>query len=362
MITRFNPAVPYALLGAITVILLGMAFLIVSIVDGIPRSDDTVPLLLGNRPEVISHLTDGQGDPQPFSFLVVGDTRTSNTFEHFYESEALDLTPDFGVILGDFIADPELNRHRFFMDEFSEWGMTFPFFLIPGNHDIVTRHTREPGRLTDPFLQQDFERIYGPTDFSFVYRGCLFIGLNDLYGTGYIDYARNVLSHRPGDIRMTFVLMHVPPLALSPMISSRGVKGEKEFINLMEIYDVDYVIMGDFHSYFRGDRNHTKYIITGGGGGALYEGTTRSFHHVILLMVDPRNRQVDEIVYPIKEVMDLGDDIEIVMMCQVYPFFEGHPIVWVVILCIVTVFLGGLYAFIIVRTIRKRRHPSPPRA
>ncbi len=335
---------------------------LVSILLGISRTDITVPPLLGNRPEVISRLTDGPADARPFSFLVVGDTKSSNTFEHFYEDAALEATPDFGVMLGDFVADPELNRHRFFMEEFAEWGMTFPFFLIAGNHDIVTRHTRKCDRLTDPFLEQDFERVYGPTNFSFIYRGCLFIGLDDLYGTGYIDYARDVLSRRPQDVLMTFVFMHIPPKSLSPMIRVRIIEGEQDFMDLMEIYKVDYVIMGDFHSYFRGDDKHTKYIITGGGGSPLYEGTTRSFHHLILMVVDTQNKQVDEIIYPINSVFDLGDDLEIVMTCKLYPFFEERPILWATVFSVGTVIFGGLFVFVAARIVRKRRGAGSPGA
>jgi len=342
-------------------VLIVAAFVVASILYGWSWSKVTPPALLGNKAENISRFTDGQSEPQPFSFLVVGDPRSSTIFEEFYQSARFDVTPDFGVILGDFVAFPAVNRHRFFIGELGEWGLKFPIFLVAGNHDFARkndyagnrRHERNLNRLYDPFYREDFEKTYGPVNFSFVYRGCLFIILNDVYTTEYLDFLRRALEERPSDVIITFVFMHIPPRSLSSMVQARAMDGEEEFMRLMDRYNVDYVFSGDFHSYFRADRAHTKYIVSGGGGSEL-RGGGRGFHHVLLMTVNPQKDQVDEVIYSIKPVFDPGDKIEIVMICGVYPVFEKHRLIWTVILSLVMIMLIGRIIVLSARIMKKR--------
>jgi 3',5'-cyclic AMP phosphodiesterase CpdA len=344
----------YAVLSFTIIIFLSAIFVIVSILYGRYWSDTTPPPLLGNKPEIISILTDGQMAPQPFSFVVVGDTRSSVVFEGLCQDTLLDNPPDFGIIVGDFVAYPDLNRHRFFIGEFGEWNMVFPIFLIAGNHDVVTKKETGLDWIRDPVYVRDFERMYGPTNFSFVYRGCLFIGLNDAYRIDYLDYLKETLARRPSNILMTFVFMHIPPVSLSPLVTTTRIEGEEEFKSLMDSYNVDYVFMGHFHSYFRADRKHTKYVVTGGGGSDL-RGGGRDFHHALLIMVDPSKDRVDEVIYSIKPVFDPGDNVEIVMISGIYPAFEQRPLAWVAVFSLVMATAAGLITVLLARIIRKRR-------
>jgi hypothetical protein len=358
MVAKPKKIALHVILSFAIVIFIAAVFLIVSILYGRSWSGVTAPPLLGNRPGVISGLTDGQSEPRPFSFLVAGDTRSSSTFENFYKNASLDSTPDFGVILGDFVAYPELSRHRFFMGEFSEWKMAFPVFLIAGNHDAVTKYERRLDRTYDPVYVPEFEKMYGPTNFSFIYRGCLFIGLNDAYRTDYLDYLKEVLARRPPGVLMTFVFIHIPPPSIiASSVVSREMEGEGQFMRLMDDYNVDFVFAGDFHSYFRTDRGHTRYIVTGGGGSSTSGNAARSFHHVLFMTVDPLKDQVDETIYSLRQTLDPWDGVEIVMICGLFPVFEGHPLRWVAVFCLVAVVTGGLVIFLITRIARKKRTP-----
>jgi hypothetical protein len=351
-----------AALATNTIIFLLAVFAVASILYGWSLSDITASPLLGNRPEVISGLVDGQAEPQPFSFLVVGDPRSSAVFEEFYRNSSADIPPDFGVILGDFVAFPAVNRHRFFMGELAGWGMTFPIFLVAGNHDFARpndlagneMHERNLHRLYDPFFIEDFERTYGPANFSFVYRGCLFIGLNDVYSTDYLDYLKDVLARRPSDVIITFVFMHIPPRYLSPLIQAREMDGEEKFMRLMDRYNVDYVFTGDFHSYFRADRKHTKYIISGGGGSDL-RGGAGSFHHVLLMTVDPSKDRVDEVIYSIDPKSDPGHYIRTIMICGVYPIFEEYRLIWLVVFSLILAAVGVRIAVLLTQVVGKGR-------
>jgi 3',5'-cyclic AMP phosphodiesterase CpdA len=354
--TVFKKRTVYGILAAGAIIFLAAAFVAVSILYGVSWSDVTAPMLLGNGPENIERLTGNGSDVRPFSFLVAGDTRSSTVFEDFYQNTSLDIDPDFGVIVGDFVAYPDANRHRFFMGEFGEWEMTFPIFVITGNHDVVTKHERMADRLYDPVSREDFERMYGPRNFSFIYRGCLFIGIDDAYTADYLDYLKETLSRRPKDVLMTFVFMHIPPPSLiEPSAAGREMEGEQEFLRLMDAYDVDFVFTGDFHSYFRADRGHTRYIITGGGGSPIRANAARSFHHAILMTVDPARDRADETIYSFRPTLDVGDDIEIVMICGIYPIFERHPYLWAAVFALVAASAAGLIAALLVRMLNKGR-------
>jgi len=341
-----------AVLVVTGLIFLSAVFMVASILYGWSWSDVAAPPLLGNKPENISRLTDGQLEPKPFSFFVIGDTRTSGEFRKLYIDASRNVTPDFGFLLGDFVFDPELNRHRFFMMKITQWGMKFPLFLIAGNHDAVTTHQKRLNRLHDPIYVEDFENLYGPTNFSFTYRGCLFIGLNDAYRSDYLDYLKDTLAHRPPDVLMIFVFMHIGPKSLSPLIQTRQMEGEEEFKHLMEVYNVDYVFAGDFHSYFRAKKGHTNYIITGGGGSPLRGGSSRGFYHALLIMVDPAKVQVDEVIYSINRVFDPINGIKTNMMCGVYPIFEKHPFVWMAVFFMVLAVSGVLVVFLVFRIVR----------
>ncbi len=73
----------------------------------------------------------------PFSFLVIGDTRGSEKAETLIEMALEKGTTSFMVILGDFVRKPDIWNHRFFLTEMTtEINLTFPVFLVSGNHDI----------------------------------------------------------------------------------------------------------------------------------------------------------------------------------------------------------------------------------
>lgn len=269
----------------------------------------------------------------------------ANIFEAFYESPDYPIETDFSLILGDFSRDPELEYHNFFIWEFTEWGLEKPIFLIPGNHDVAVE-----GRFQEKvnaFLTDDFLNTYGQTDFYFKYSGCLFVVVNNLYNSDYLDYLRNVLSTKSKGAEMIFVFMHISPPSIIPMRPGRPLDGEEELFEIMDEFDVDYVISADFHSYLRYDQGGTKYIISGGGGAHL-KGGVYSFHHAVILSVDPENRKVTELVFPFEKNLDFGDDIEKTMVARIYPFFKYHLVSGITILIvnvIVIILLGwGFFA------------------
>ena len=101
------------------------------------------PDWLGNSPENVRRLT-GSADPNDIVFFATGDVKEGTlTFEKLLRIAAGER-PDFLVVLGDFVAEPEFARHQFFVHEMEEQHLPFPVFLVPGNHDV---HADGPFRI-----------------------------------------------------------------------------------------------------------------------------------------------------------------------------------------------------------------------
>jgi SAM-dependent methyltransferase len=307
------------------VVLFSFAYATTSIVYGESTEDTQLPKFLGNKPDNINLLTASDTGPGPFSFYVVGDTKLANFFPSIYENDIRDDAPDFGLILGDFVREPKPEDHQHFLMNFPTWGIQSPLFLVCGNHDIVTRD--DIGRKRSySFTIKDFEKKYGPTDFSFTYHGCLFIVLNDIDTNGHVAYLADALSRRTKDTLMTFVFVHIPPHTISPAIKCRVMPGEKQFLSLIDEYNVDYVIGADFHSYFRCKTGDTNFIISGGGMDKMGDNTknVNGAFHSVFLQVDPLTKDVAERVYRADGQTNIWRTVRKAAITQVFAFFENH--------------------------------------
>ena len=81
------------------------------------------------------------------------------------------LKPDFVVITGDFVNDPNSSAQ---MNEFKRItaliNSKIPVYYTPGNHDL--------GQTPDETSLKKYKEIFGNDRFSFVHKGCSFIGFN----------------------------------------------------------------------------------------------------------------------------------------------------------------------------------------
>ncbi len=306
-------------------ILFSFVYATASIVYGESTEDIQLPKFLGNKPDNIKLLTATDTGPGPFSFYVVGDTKLANFFPSIYENDIRDDTPDFGLILGDFVTNPKPEDHQHFLIDFTTWGVRSPLFLVCGNHDIVTKE--DIGRKRSfTFTLKDYENMYGPGDFSFTYHGCLFIVLNDIDTDGHVAYLADALSRRAKDTLMTFVFAHIPPHTISSAIKCRTMQGEERFLSLINEYNVDYVIGADFHSYFRCKTGNTNFIISGGGMDKRGDNTEnrKDAFHSVFLQVDPLTKDVAERIYRADDQTNILHMGRKTAITQVFAFFERN--------------------------------------
>lgn len=106
--------------------------------------------------------------------------------------------------------------------------------------------------------------------------------------------------------------------------------GEKEFLSLVENNNVDYVISGDFHSYFRAKVRNTVFLISGGGTDKFAnkaKNEKEGSYHAMLIQVDPVTRNVNERIYIGKSQKRPFYVMKKTMLTQAFAFFE-HEEKW----------------------------------
>ncbi len=227
----------------------------------------------------------------PFSFLVIGDTQGSERVEVLTELALKKEKPTFMIILGDFVKKPDLWDHHFFLTEMvSELKLSFPVFLVAGNHDVdytSSKIKQKERRVT----KEIYESLYGAMNFDFIFDNCLFIlcGVDLKNPAVFFNYLRETLSQKGEGRRYIFVFIHYPPKELTEHINgSLPVPNEEDFFSLLETYKVTTCFFGDYHGYWRGQRRGVNLIVSGGGGGRLKQSQPEwgKFHHILRVSVN----------------------------------------------------------------------------
>jgi len=238
------------------------------------------PDWLGNSPENVRRLT-ARADANDLVFYAMGDVGLGlPTFETLLRTISAE-EPDFLIVLGDLINNRQGASHQFFIHEIAKQRLSFPVLVVPGNHDIAA---------TGEFRLQEFEQIYGPAQFHFTIGNCLFLFLNNALTSGagsedYLAFMERVLSERAAQARNVFVFSHVPPTGLTPLVRTHEREGSDRFMALARKHNVQFVFSGDHHGYWKGVRDGTTYVITGGAGAPL-RGRRGRFHHAVRVAVE----------------------------------------------------------------------------
>jgi hypothetical protein len=269
----------------------------------------------GNFEHVRALLADDK-KTEEISFAVVGDTRSFGTFEKIC-GQLADEPLSLMVILGDFVQKGTFGEHQFYRCEIGEPHLfSFPVFYLVGNHEIGKGVTLN-----------DFEKIYGPSNFSFSYQGHLFILLRTWPPDSTkesLEFLEHELSTKRRVHDKVFVFSHIPLYASSDF-PARPLENAKMFVELFEKYHVDYVFAGDYHGYARVKVNNVNYIVTGGGGARLkYANKYGNFHHAIVMKV--QSDAISERILSVEEHKDLEDKIEHLAIAEVSPWIMQHKL------------------------------------
>jgi len=300
--------------------------------------------LIGNKP---SHVEKLEEKGFPFSFLVLGDTTGSETAESLIEMAMRNGTPSFLILLGDFVTNPDIWNHRFFLTEMTtEIRPPFPVFLVPGNHDIDYK-TGKKGDEKKKVTPEIYESLYGARNFDFIFNQCLFIicGVDLKNPTDYLNYLRNTLSKKGEAKRHIFVFIHYPPKGLADHIEgSLPIPAEEDFFSLLEVYRVTACFFGDYHGYWRGQRKGVNLIVSGGGGGRLKQSQPEwgKFHHIMKINVD-QDKIAEEII-TVQATIELEDLFEKWAFTTLFPAL-WHPLGVLYSVLVILLMASGFFIF-----------------
>ena len=270
-------------------------------------------------------------NPNDFTFCVMGDIKGGTaTFEELLDTARAD-NPAFAVVLGDFVCHSEPAAHKLFISEVAEERLSFPLFLVPGNHDINA----------DDFSIAEFEQLHGPAQFHFALGKYLFVFLNNVSSdNGYLPYLKNVIAQEAAKTPEVFVFMHIPPDGLNPEIHSRGLPGSEEFMQLVRQYGVRYVFAGDHHGYVKTVKGSTTYMVTGGGGAKL-RGEHGKFHHMVRMAI--KDGTITETVISTEKKAETLELMERNLGVYVWPFLTrsiGHISAGMLMFIMSAIYLG----------------------
>jgi len=208
----------------------------------------------------LSRIEQTNGLRARFSFIAMGDTkRGTQVLERLVDKINSEKDISFVLYVGDMVEYSTPEFYNKFCSIMSK--LKFPYITMAGNHEYYGDGI------------QMYKDIFGPTNYSFIYRRVGFVGVDTRYGKEinwdwFINALSDMRKHR--NLTHLIVFMHIPPFDPRPggghCLSSETAQ---LFAKLMDDFQVDLVICGHIHIYWYGDWKGTKYLITGGAGAEL---------------------------------------------------------------------------------------------
>jgi len=198
-----------------------------------------------------------------FHFSILGD-RTGSAAPQIYGRiwREIDLLgPAFVINVGDTIQGGNDSRAEADWDQVQPTlarYQKYPLFLIAGNHDIWSEHSRR-------LFQQ---RTGRPASYSFDYQNAHFTVLDNSQSATLSDeqhaFLERDLKASTGR-RPKFVFMHKPYWLVPLRLGS----GDFRLHEIARQYGVDYVIAGHTHNFARLSRDGVTYLVVGSSGASL---------------------------------------------------------------------------------------------
>ena len=330
----------------VTIFLLGFEAYAVAVVR--LRGKAVFPGNIGNFERIRNSLRD-QPAKDTFAFAVVSNTVETGTFMQICDKlrgEPL----SFLIILGDFVQTCTKANHDYFKSEYiKRCRLPFPVFFVPGDRDVLYDEMNDN---MDEVTLPDFERVYGPANFSFEYGGCLFIGLCTLpapySNRDSMDFLASVLTTPRNDNKPVFVLTHMSPIAMEDF-NADSFEGARDLAKLVDHYEVDYVISADGHGGAGTKQGNTTYLAAEGGTASSQDKKiVGGAHHALVFTV--HSDSVSEEIVLARHHVDVGGAARHFAVAELSPFLKKHRALTVVEnLLILGVFCASLHNVIRVR-------------
>ncbi len=183
------------------------------------------------------------------------------------------LKPDFVVITGDFVNDPNDNSQ---IQEFKRITATIskkiPVYYTPGNHDV--------GQIPNKASIKKYFKNYGSDKFSFTHKGSSFIGYNaSLIKANLVDleqkqyhWLTKKLKHNQQS-KHTILFAHYPffinKIDEPTAYSNIDLEYRKKYLDLFNDKKVDVVFTGHYHNNSLSSYGGTQLVTTSALGKPL---------------------------------------------------------------------------------------------
>ena len=250
----------------------------------------TLLVCCASEPEVAPHLNSdevakiklisGSGQPDEFTFIVMGDNRDGDDvfLAHIDEINNLPKKPLFIINSGDLVPNGMENEYRRFIRMITQ--SKYPFLVIPGNHDYAFKGEIGSGG------KKHYLHYFGETYYYFDLWDFRFITLDNAKGNTPDDEQINWLSKLLGEGKKCFIFMHKPPPLWEAHTSNYN-----NMNNFLALIKKENNVLGAFFGHIHGfgekEHNGIKFIVSGGGGAPLHEYVKdiEPVHHYLIVTV-----------------------------------------------------------------------------
>lgn len=184
-----------------------------------------------------------------FSFVVASDTGAKNRSIEYIAKKARKSDASFILYLGDLVRYRNPSHFKWITDELAQKLKNFPFYAVPGNHEILT----EDG-VVDRTL---YTSVFGQPYYWFGYGNTLFIGLNSSEGIlsqSQLEWLSVILKKIRPQFKYCVIFSHYPPISKDRKINRElDPVSRKKFEEVIRGRDVDLILAGHVHYFWKGE-------------------------------------------------------------------------------------------------------------
>jgi len=219
----------------------------------------------------------------PFSFVVLGDTRSRHEVHRRIVQGVMGQNPAFVLNTGDLVSSGRrMEDWEAFFDITSDLIRSIPYYPVLGNHEGDSTYYFDFFSL--PGDERNYSFDWGAAHFicldpegpeigspqAFPYGEMLRIG-----GT-HEEYLQKMMAFLRADLEehaqtpLIFVAFHYPPYTAKSSRVEGAEQVRELFGPIFAVHRVTAVLNGHDHYYMRAQADGVTYVITGGGGAPLY--------------------------------------------------------------------------------------------